>query len=156
MQHSALPARPPFTIRARLLTPLQSGGTRHESDARVEVDATGRLVAVEPWTDAPDAASVIDLRPWVVMPGMVDMHLHLPQIPNAGLGAGLDLLTWLDRYIFPIERDYDRATAEDAGAEGAPGVGGGRDDDDGRVRRPLAGERRRVFRGRRGRTASVR
>jgi guanine deaminase len=113
VEHPALPDRPPFTIRARLLTPLQSGGARHESDARVEVDATGHLASVEPWTDAPGAASVIDLRPWVVMPGMIDLHLHLPQIPNAGLGSGLDLLTWLDRYIFPIERDYDRATAED-------------------------------------------
>jgi guanine deaminase len=43
---------------------------------------------------------------------MVDLHAHLPQIPNAGLGAGLDLLTWLRRYIFPLERDFDVATAE--------------------------------------------
>ena len=41
----------------------------------------------------PDAlATAIDLRPWVVLPGMVDLHAHLPQLPNAGLGAGLDLL----------------------------------------------------------------
>ena len=32
--------------------------------------------------------------------------------PNAGLGAGLDLLTWLERYIFPLERGYDEAAAE--------------------------------------------
>src|SRR4051812_21314943 len=43
---------------------------------------------------------------------MVDLHAHLPQLPNAGLGAGLDLLTWLDRYIFPLERAFDVATAE--------------------------------------------
>ena len=55
---------------------------------------------------------VIDLRPLVLMPGMVDLHAHLPQIPNAGLGSGLDLLTWLDRYIFPLERAYDRSVAE--------------------------------------------
>ena len=48
----------------------------------------------------------------VLMPGMVDLHAHLPQIPNAGLGSGLDLLTWLDRYIFPLERAYDRSVAE--------------------------------------------
>ncbi len=55
---------------------------------------------------------MIDLRPLVLMPGMVDLHAHLPQIPNAGLGSGLDLLTWLDRYIFPLERAYDRSVAE--------------------------------------------
>jgi guanine deaminase len=42
---------------------------------------------------------------------MVDLHAHLPQLPNAGLGAGLDLLTWLDRYIFPLERRWDDAEA---------------------------------------------
>jgi guanine deaminase len=43
---------------------------------------------------------------------MVDVHAHLPQLPNAGLGAGLDLLTWLERYIFPMEREFDEAHAD--------------------------------------------
>ena len=43
---------------------------------------------------------------------MVDLHSHLPQLPNAGLGAGLDLLAWLDRYIYPLERGFDEAAAE--------------------------------------------
>ena len=46
---------------------------------------------------------------WVLLPGMVDLHAHLPQLPNAGLGAGMDLLSWLDRYIFPLERRFDAA-----------------------------------------------
>ena len=46
------------------------------------------------------------------MPGMVDLHVHLPQLPNAGVGAGLHLLDWLERYIFPLERGFDEATAE--------------------------------------------
>ncbi|HUR16848.1 MAG TPA: amidohydrolase family protein, partial [Candidatus Limnocylindrales bacterium] len=53
-----------------------------------------------------------DLRPMVLMPGLIDLHAHLPQYPNAGLGGGLDLLTWLERYIFPLERGFDRAAAE--------------------------------------------
>ena len=32
--------------------------------------------------------------------------------PNAGLGAGLDLLTWLERYIFPLERGFDSDAAD--------------------------------------------
>jgi guanine deaminase len=47
----------------------------------------------------------------VVMPGLVDLHVHLPQIPNAGLGAGMELLDWLDRYIFPLEQAYSGEVA---------------------------------------------
>jgi guanine deaminase len=108
----ALPAGPPFTIRARLLTTLGSGGLRYEPDARVEVDGAGRLARVERWSAEADPGPSIDLRPWVMMPGLIDLHAHLPQLPNAGVGAGLDLLTWLERYIFPLERNFDVPTAE--------------------------------------------
>jgi guanine deaminase len=106
-----LPSAPPFTLRARLLTTLRAGGLRYEPDARIEVGPGGRLTSVEPWDDAVVGAA-LDLRPWVMMPGLVDLHAHLPQLPNAGVGAGLDLLTWLERYIFPLERDFDVPTAE--------------------------------------------
>jgi guanine deaminase len=96
-----------------VLTPLARGGTRYEPDGAIDVDAAGRMTAVGPWSDRPAGGPVaVDLRPLVVLPGMVDMHVHLPQLPNAGVGAGLDLLTWLDRYIFPLEREFDAAAAE--------------------------------------------
>jgi guanine deaminase len=108
---TALPGTPPFTLRARLLSPLADGGWLDELDGRLEVDAAGQIASVGPWSEGNDGA-VLDLRPLVVMPGLVDLHAHLPQLPNAGLGSGLDLLTWLDRYIFPLERDFDRSVAE--------------------------------------------
>src|SRR4051794_38616567 len=114
-----LPAQPPFALRARLVTPLSSGPTRFETDALVEVDSDGILARVRPWTaeaqadaEARERRPVVDVRPMVVMPGLVDLHLHLPQFPSAGLGAGLDLLTWLERHIFPLERAFDAPTAE--------------------------------------------
>jgi guanine deaminase len=60
----------------------------------------------------PDVSVLIDARPLVVMPGLVDTHVHLPQVPAAGMGAGMDLLAWLERYVFPLERDFDVVTAE--------------------------------------------
>ena len=108
-----LPDRPPFALRARVLTPLAAGGSRYEADGRIDVDAAGQIAAVGPWTDdAPGATAAIDLRPLLVLPGMVDLHVHLPQLPNAGVGAGLDLLTWLRTYIFPLERAFDEEAAE--------------------------------------------
>ena len=110
---TALPGTPPFALRARLLSPLPDEGLLDVHDGLVEIGADGRIVRVGVWPGAAAApASVLDLRPMVVMPGLVDLHAHLPQLPNAGLGSGLDLLTWLDRYIFPLERAYDRSVAE--------------------------------------------
>jgi guanine deaminase len=109
---ASLPARPPFALRARLLTPLDDGTFRHEADALLVVDDGGRITFSGAASEhAETAASAIDLRPWVLLPGLVDLHAHLPQLPNAGLGAGLDLMTWLERYIFPLERDFDEAAA---------------------------------------------
>jgi len=109
-----LPARPPFTIRARLITPLDDGSTLHEPDAVLSVDALGRITRVavaETGTRETDEA--IDVRPFVVVPGLVDLHAHLPQLPNAGIGFGMDLLAWLERHIFPLERHWaDPAIAE--------------------------------------------
>jgi len=103
-----LPGRPPYALRARVLSPLARGGTLHEADGIVVVDAAGRIAFVGPASGAPAGAAdgAVDLRPWVVLPGMVDLHAHLPQLPNAGLGFALDLLTWLDRLTFPTERSW--------------------------------------------------
>ena len=81
--------RPPFALRARLLTPLATGGTLHEPDGLLV--GRRRRAGSRPPAPAADAARrrrrrAIDLRPWVVLPGMVDLHAHLPQLPNAGLG----------------------------------------------------------------------
>src|SRR5688572_12689944 len=108
-----LPPGPPFALRARLLSPLSGGGWLDELDGLLEVNADGRISRAGAWAPGAEVpVSVVDVRPHVLMPGLVDLHAHLPQIPHAGLGSGLDLLTWLDRYIFPLERAYDRSVAE--------------------------------------------
>src|SRR5438128_6992012 len=109
---SSLPSTPPFILRARVGSPLADGGTLELADGLVEVDAGGRIASVGPFADRAggepfdDAHGVIDLRPWVLLPGMVDLHAHLPQVPNAGLGYALPLLDWLDRLTFPTERSW--------------------------------------------------
>jgi guanine deaminase len=111
---TALPtslATPPFAIRARILTPLNAGETSYVDDGVIDVGADGSIEAVSEFKDWHADVEPVDLRDLLLLPGMVDLHAHLPQLPNAGLGAGLDLLTWLDRYIFPLERGFDAEAA---------------------------------------------
>jgi guanine deaminase len=41
----------------------------------------------------------------VIMPGLVDTHVHLPQYQAAAVGTG-ELLDWLNQYIFPLEARF--------------------------------------------------
>ena len=104
------PDRPPFSLRVRILSPLADGSTLWQPDGVVDVDADGAIVHAGQYDETLHSGA-IDVRPLVVLPGMVDTHVHLPQVPNAGLGAGLDLLAWLERYIFPLESDFDAEVA---------------------------------------------
>lgn len=121
-----LPDRPPFALRARVLTPLGAGGVADHADGIVSVDADGRIAwagGFARWRATMGSPGTgqepIDLRPHVILPGMVDLHAHLPQLPNAGLGYGMDLLSWLDRYIFPMERRFDTAEGAESLAPAA-------------------------------------
>lgn len=41
-----------------------------------------------------------------LMPGLIDCHIHAPQMPNIGVGLDRELLDWLDTYTFPMEAQY--------------------------------------------------
>lgn len=49
---------------------------------------------------------VIDCSGMLVMPGMVDLHIHAPQFTYRGIGMDLELLDWLKKYTFPEESKY--------------------------------------------------
>lgn len=42
----------------------------------------------------------------LLIPGLVDTHIHAPQYPNIGLGYDMQLLDWLNTYTFPLEERY--------------------------------------------------
>ena len=56
-----------------------------------------------------------DYSGMLVMPGMVDLHIHAPQYAYRGLGMDRELLDWLNTYAFPEESKYgDLAYADNA------------------------------------------
>ena len=56
---------------------------------------------------------VTDYGEQLIIPGLVDLHLHAPQFTFAGMGMDMELLPWLERYAFREESKYsDLAYAE--------------------------------------------
>lgn len=51
----------------------------------------------------------------LIIPGLVDLHIHAPQYAYRGLGMDMELLDWLDKQAFPEETKYaDLSYAEAA------------------------------------------
>ncbi len=92
-------------FRAHLLTPGEAGW-QDWPDGRLEVE--GSIVrAAGPWRPT---YRYLDLRPHFVLPGLVDTHAHVPQLPVCGIHPE-NLLDWLRKWTFPLERRFkgDRA-----------------------------------------------
>lgn len=103
-------------LRGYLIDAPERGTIRGVRDGAVLIE-DGRIAAVGPWDEVrrtPEAATVR----WahgpeaVIIPGLIDIHAHLPQFPAvARVEDGL--LPWLKRHVFPLERQFNAATARE-------------------------------------------
>jgi guanine deaminase len=50
---------------------------------------------------------VTDYGDRLIIPGLVDLHVHAPQFAYRGLGMDLELLAWLETYAFKEEAKYE-------------------------------------------------
>ncbi len=66
----------------------------------------GKIAAIGEYADiraeAPECVEEKDHRPHLIVPGLIDMHLHFPQMQVIGSYAA-NLLEWLNTYTFPEE-----------------------------------------------------
>ncbi|MFT3774955.1 MAG: amidohydrolase family protein [Minicystis sp.] len=99
----------PLVIEAKLMqTPVAE--RLQVVDAVVAVDQSGTITAVEPAGSSSAAvlraaADEVVTAPEgsVLLPGLVDLHIHAPQWPQLGTGLDVPLEEWLFRYTFPLE-----------------------------------------------------
>ncbi|AJY44749.1 guanine deaminase [Martelella endophytica] len=69
----------------------------------------GKIAASGPFetvkAEAPEGIAVTDHRPHLILPGLIDTHLHFPQMQVVGSYAA-NLLEWLNTYTFVEEQRF--------------------------------------------------
>ncbi len=77
-------------------------------DGAIVVTETGRIDFAGTRNDALSSYPAAEVREYpnaLIIPGLVDTHVHLPQYEAAAIGTG-ELLDWLNTYIFPLEARF--------------------------------------------------
>ena len=112
-----------FTICGTLIHAPVCGEIEVIENGLIEVDEAGNIAGVHsPGTEkyevvretAVTTNSLITLATGqYLLPGLIDLHVHAPQWPQAGNALHLPLHEWLQDYTFPLEAKYaDLAFAE--------------------------------------------
>lgn len=95
---------------------IETGALEWLPDGGVAVDAGGRIVATDTYTRLRRRerdAAVREVPGAILLPGLVDTHVHYPQLAIIG-AMGLQLLEWLHTRTLPEEaRLADDALARD-------------------------------------------
>jgi 5-methylthioadenosine/S-adenosylhomocysteine deaminase len=106
--------RPPSPAETLLLR----GGTLLTLDAAATVlpgadllVREGRIAAVGAVGPPPAGARVLDAAGCLVLPGLIQGHVHLGQTGFRGLAEGRPLLAWLRERIWPLEAAHDAESA---------------------------------------------
>ncbi len=89
-------------------TILPMGGSPRPMSGDLLVSGT-RIGGVGQVTPPPDH-EVIDISGCVVMPGLVQTHVHLVQTLFRGLAEEMPLLPWLRTRVWPLEAAHDEAS----------------------------------------------
>jgi guanine deaminase len=103
-------------FRGTFLHAPERGRLECLKDALIVVAADGAISAVHRGDSAAArteaqrlsaAANLVTLGPrHLVLPGMVDLHVHAPQWPQLGEALDLPLGEWLQKFTFPLEARY--------------------------------------------------
>src|SRR5919109_297822 len=75
---------------------LKNGAVAIENDKIVEVGKTDTLKSFQ-------ADKIFDATGRIVMPGLIDAHIHNVQMLSRGLGDDVDLIAWCYDRIYPYE-----------------------------------------------------
>ncbi len=102
-----------FAIRGAALHTPAPDHVEAWPDALIEISFAGRIDAVHPEAPATISAGyeaagrLTILAPQqVLLPGLIDLHVHAPQFSNLGTALDLPLERWLHDYTYPLEARF--------------------------------------------------
>ncbi|HEX4962656.1 MAG TPA: amidohydrolase family protein [Thermoanaerobaculia bacterium] len=102
------PAPPPLLLRGGTLLTLDPNATvLRGADLLIR---EGRIASLGP-SEPPEGTRVLDVSGCLVLPGLIQGHLHLGQTFFRGLAEERRLLSWLSERIWPLEAAHDDESA---------------------------------------------
>jgi len=93
-------------IRGGTLLTMRDGARAERGDVLIVGSRIEDVGRVEPLQDS----EIIDASGCYVMPGLVQVHVHLVQTLMRGAAEDLPLLDWLRRRIWPLEAAHDEVS----------------------------------------------
>ena len=72
----------------------------------IEDSIISKIYSQDELPDSLKNEEIEDYGDSLILPGLIDMHLHAPQFAFRGLGMDMELLDWLNTYTFPEEAKY--------------------------------------------------
>lgn len=107
---------PPLLLRGGTILTLDAGATvLRGADLLIRNGRIASMGLPEP----PPGTRVVDVADCLVLPGLIQGHIHLGQTFFRGLAEGRRLLAWLRERIWPLEAAHDDESAYWCGMLGA-------------------------------------
>ena len=92
-----------FAVFGDIVYPLEDKSFKESRDSFLVVE-DGKVAEIR--KARPEGVRIYDYEGFLIIPGLVDLHLHAPQYQYAGLYMDEELLKWLERHTFPEEGKY--------------------------------------------------
>lgn len=111
-----LPDSRPVFLRGGTVLTMDPYDTVVEADVLVQ---EGRIAAIGAFLTPPEDAIVLPAENAFVLPGFVQVHVHLCQSLWRNLADDLPLMEWLRQWTWPMEAAHDEASIRAAARLGA-------------------------------------
>lgn len=92
----------------KILNPRRDGSVDYLALGYLEFDHRGFITQIGS-KKSDETQRNGNLENYLIIPGLIDLHSHIPQLPGSGKNAD-ELIPWLRNHIFPLEAQFEKPT----------------------------------------------